>query len=359
MATRSYIGYKTKQGKFKGVYVHSDGYPSGVGKTLYTGYKSVKKFEELLALGDLSVLGFSPGKEKVDFDKGVLTNLFKSSAFINKMKEAKVELAKMNSKTKGLAQAKKLVDKFISGTFTDKDVDKYGDSSDGYRLIEDWLEKNAEKGMYRKFLFTKDFGKTKSYSRDRGEKDLEVRTFNSLKAFYEAGYNSDAEWIYLGMPDDAGKLTWYVTKVKSKAVPQMKKWVPVRSAISYKRDPEVKIESEALEMLEEGFNPDIRSFEEYLEEAEIILMEEDGKEVSLSEIKKNVMTGIREGQIKANSPLYPYAKAFVAMSDDPKGMYGSDSNKSVALYFLSNGSHWKGEVAKQTKAMIKKVFGVK
>lgn len=361
MGTRGYIGYKTKEGKFKGVYIHQDAVPRFVGKTLYTGYKTVKKLEELMALDSISILGPAPGKEKVNADEGVISNLFKSSAFINKMKSLKVDLVKMNSKTKGLAEAKKLVDMFITGNATVKDIDKWGKNYDGFRIIEDWLKQNAEEAMARKFLFVRDFGKTIAHRRDMGQddKDLKTKTFNSMKAFYKAGYDYDAEWIYLGMASPDGKLTWYVTKVKSATIPPMNKWVPLRDAISYKKnDPKVKLESEVLTLLE-GFDGEIGSFEQYLEEAEIVLMEEEGKEVSLSEIKKNIGAGIREGQIKANSPLFPYAKAFVAMSDDPKGMYGSDSNKSVALYFLSNGSHWKGEVAKQTKAMIKKVFGIK
>ena len=58
----------------------------------------------------------------------------------------------------------------------------------------------------------------------------------------------------------------------------------------------------------------------------------------------------------------PYAKPYLeAMStlssiDDN---YGLDSGRSIVAYFLSNASQWKGEKAKQTKAELKKMLGLR
>ena len=61
MSTRSYIGKQNKDGSIKYVYCHSDGYINGgVGEMLFKNYKSEKKIDKLLALGDLSCLGKTP-----------------------------------------------------------------------------------------------------------------------------------------------------------------------------------------------------------------------------------------------------------------------------------------------------------
>ena len=39
--------------------------------------------------------------------------------------------------------------------------------------------------------------------------------------------------------------------------------------------------------------------------------------------------------------------------------YGMDSAKSVVLYFLSNAGTWKGDKAKEIKAELKKMVGLK
>jgi hypothetical protein len=68
MSTRSRIGIVREDGTVVSVYCHSDGYPSGVGKTLLTHYTTREKIEALVALGDLSCLGEEIG-EKHDFDE--------------------------------------------------------------------------------------------------------------------------------------------------------------------------------------------------------------------------------------------------------------------------------------------------
>lgn len=56
MSTRSSITIKTADGKFRTIYCHFDGYPSGVGKTLVEHYSTQEKAEALLAGGDISIL---------------------------------------------------------------------------------------------------------------------------------------------------------------------------------------------------------------------------------------------------------------------------------------------------------------
>ncbi len=56
MSTRSYIAEELKDGKYKVIYCHFDGYLEHNGEILVKHYKSRKKIEELLKLGDLSSL---------------------------------------------------------------------------------------------------------------------------------------------------------------------------------------------------------------------------------------------------------------------------------------------------------------
>jgi hypothetical protein len=65
MATRSAIGFIEYDGSVTGIYCHSDGYISHVGRILKEHYNTIEKVEDLLDLGDLSTLGPSIG-EKVD-----------------------------------------------------------------------------------------------------------------------------------------------------------------------------------------------------------------------------------------------------------------------------------------------------
>lgn len=54
----------------------------------------------------------------------------------------------------------------------------------------------------------------------------------------------------------------------------------------------------------------------------------------------------------------PYLRAMESMeyADDP---YGADSGESVILYFLSNANTWRGAVAREVKAELKKRVGLK
>jgi hypothetical protein len=67
MATRSTIAVVQEGGSVRSVYCHFDGYPDGVGATLKEHYTDLAKIEQLLDLGDLSVLDKDIG-EKVDFN---------------------------------------------------------------------------------------------------------------------------------------------------------------------------------------------------------------------------------------------------------------------------------------------------
>ena len=56
MSTNSSISAKCKDGKYRGIYCHWDGYPSHNGRILLAHYNTPEKVEELIALGSLSSL---------------------------------------------------------------------------------------------------------------------------------------------------------------------------------------------------------------------------------------------------------------------------------------------------------------
>lgn len=58
MSTNSTIKIKRTDGTETGIYCHNDGYIEGVGTTLQLAYNTAEKVENLLKLGDLSVLGY-------------------------------------------------------------------------------------------------------------------------------------------------------------------------------------------------------------------------------------------------------------------------------------------------------------
>ena len=70
MATRSYIGVRNLDSSVDYIYCHFDGYPEHNGKILIEHYSNINRVNELLNLGDLSVLGQFIG-EKMDFNKRV------------------------------------------------------------------------------------------------------------------------------------------------------------------------------------------------------------------------------------------------------------------------------------------------
>ena len=70
MATRSTIAIEHEDGTVEQVYCHFDGYLSHNGKILQEHYTDRSKVEQLVALGDMSILGNEIG-EKQDFDNPV------------------------------------------------------------------------------------------------------------------------------------------------------------------------------------------------------------------------------------------------------------------------------------------------
>lgn len=57
MATRSTINKIEKDGTVKSIYCHFDGYPAHHLTILKENYKTERKIDELISLGDISVLG--------------------------------------------------------------------------------------------------------------------------------------------------------------------------------------------------------------------------------------------------------------------------------------------------------------
>jgi len=63
-------------------------------------------------------------------------------------------------------------------------------------------------------------------------------------------------------------------------------------------------------------------------------------------------------EIRANWTK-PYFGAVPYLNSMVYENYGFDSEKSVVLYFLSNSSTYRGEIAKQHKKELKKIVGIK
>lgn len=68
MSTRSFIGILQPNGNAKYIYCHNDGYLDHNGKILIDNYTDAQKVNELINLGDLSVLGPVIG-DAVDFER--------------------------------------------------------------------------------------------------------------------------------------------------------------------------------------------------------------------------------------------------------------------------------------------------
>ena len=67
MATRSLIGKQNQDGSISYIYCHYDGYPSHNGVILQEHYTTPFKVDQLLALGDLSILAEEIGQQQ-DFN---------------------------------------------------------------------------------------------------------------------------------------------------------------------------------------------------------------------------------------------------------------------------------------------------
>ncbi len=82
-------------------------------------------------------------------------------------------------------------------------------------------------------------------------------------------------------------------------------------------------------------------------------------------LKSIIMRSLRviASEVKAdwqnvNYGAKPYLDA-MSQLDSINDKYYQDSAKSIVLYFLSNASGWRGEVAKRVKAELKQLAGLK
>lgn len=73
MATRSYIGVRNSDDTVDYIYCHYDGYPSNNGKILVENYNDPTKVNQLLRLGDLSVLGTEIGEKHLGLSLSALS----------------------------------------------------------------------------------------------------------------------------------------------------------------------------------------------------------------------------------------------------------------------------------------------
>ena len=71
MSTNATIAIQRENGTKTAIYLHYDGYIEAAGATLQLAYNTAEKVEELLKLGDLSVLGYytEPKYEEHNFEK--------------------------------------------------------------------------------------------------------------------------------------------------------------------------------------------------------------------------------------------------------------------------------------------------
>lgn len=69
---------------------------------------------------------------------------------------------------------------------------------------------------------------------------------------------------------------------------------------------------------------------------------------TLSEISKEISNDWRKPYFGA----VPYLQAMQSMGG-PSDNFGADSGREIVLYFLSNATTWRGEVAKRIKAELK------
>jgi len=75
MGTRSFIAKENKDGSFKGIYCHWDGYVEHNGQLLFEHYTKPAKINALIRLGDISALAPEIGeKHPFDFSKTMLVD---------------------------------------------------------------------------------------------------------------------------------------------------------------------------------------------------------------------------------------------------------------------------------------------
>jgi len=75
-----------------------------------------------------------------------------------------------------------------------------------------------------------------------------------------------------------------------------------------------------------------------------------------SEIRKDWKAQAKNGKIP--EPALAYLNPMETL-DSIEDNYMFDSGKSIVLYFLSNANTWKGTKAREIKAELKKMAGIK
>lgn len=71
MSTRAHIVKKLNNGKYIGIYHHSDGYPEYLGELLLTYYDTEEKLDKLISLGDISFAGPIPEDDPKLWDRHI------------------------------------------------------------------------------------------------------------------------------------------------------------------------------------------------------------------------------------------------------------------------------------------------
>ena len=79
---------------------------------------------------------------------------------------------------------------------------------------------------------------------------------------------------------------------------------------------------------------------------------------TISEIAAEISKDWKDSKNGIYFGAVPYLEAMHTLSS-PTDTYGMDSAKSIVLYFLSNATTYRGAKAKELKAELKKMFGVK
>jgi hypothetical protein len=65
---------------------------------------------------------------------------------------------------------------------------------------------------------------------------------------------------------------------------------------------------------------------------------------------------IREDWDKIGEEVFPHAEPYLQVMETLSSIndsFGQESGKSIVLYFLSNATHWRGDVARRVKAELR------
>lgn len=71
-----------------------------------------------------------------------------------------------------------------------------------------------------------------------------------------------------------------------------------------------------------------------------------------------IATEIRKDWKKVNYGAVPYLEAMECLNT-VNDRFGVEDGKTQVIYFLSNATTWKGEVAKRVKLELKKLAGIR